>query len=295
MRPGVGSDANGGAFDPSIAGAGTDYSQQNAAQLSVADAVENGTTTITSATGGFSAAMIGNSLFDGTARFFITAVASANSITVDRATGTGSGLAVKVGGALATLDELYSARGLVGSNVAYLQSSAALTISTGAYSPPSGASDLGPTCLIGYHLARGDLDDSADFLNHPQLLANGSSVQLFSLATNYLHFRNLLLNASTGGPAALIAVNASSAGNYYFGNCRFTGAWTGRAVTMQGNFTLHRCLIDGCAGAASLDVLSGTDNYCLSSASVGGTSPGATVNGSLYVSDSLIAGNSGAA
>ena len=32
VRPGVGSDSNGGGFDPSVASPGTDYSQQNSAQ-----------------------------------------------------------------------------------------------------------------------------------------------------------------------------------------------------------------------------------------------------------------------
>lgn len=94
----AGSDANGGLY---ISG-GTDYSQQDAAQLSVADAVTNGTTTVTSATGGFTSAMIGNGINVAGSIRQITAVASTNSIAVDALIASATGQAAKVGGALAS-------------------------------------------------------------------------------------------------------------------------------------------------------------------------------------------------
>src|SRR5690242_15560411 len=97
-----GSNTNGGGFDPAISGAGTDYTDQDAAQLSLTDIVTNGTTTVTSVTGGFTSAMIGNCLrITGDNYYFITARSSTNSITVDRATGTASGQTGHVGGAFA--------------------------------------------------------------------------------------------------------------------------------------------------------------------------------------------------
>jgi hypothetical protein len=97
-----GNNANGGGFDATISGAGTDYTDQDAAQLTLTDIVTTGTTTVTSATGGFTAAMIGNCLrLVGDNYYFITARASTTSITVDRATGTGSGQTGSIGGAFA--------------------------------------------------------------------------------------------------------------------------------------------------------------------------------------------------
>ncbi|HEV2674171.1 MAG TPA: right-handed parallel beta-helix repeat-containing protein [Aliidongia sp.] len=99
----LGSNLNGGGYDPSISGAGTDYSQQDAAQLTLTDIACSNTTTVTSATGGFTSAMIGNAMWlaggGATAgAYFITAVASSNSITIDRAPGTIASGGGKVGG-----------------------------------------------------------------------------------------------------------------------------------------------------------------------------------------------------
>lgn len=100
----TGNDANGGYFNPSASGVGTDYSQQNTAQLSLSDVVTIGTTTVTSAAGGFTAAMIGNAINIAGVIFEITTRSSTTSITVDRNTGTGSGQTGKVGGALLTVE-----------------------------------------------------------------------------------------------------------------------------------------------------------------------------------------------
>jgi len=103
---------NGGGFDSTIAGAGTDYSQQASPQLSLTDiATVSPFTTLTSVTGGFTAAMIGNVIHitSGTnfvAHYYvITGVVNTNTITVDRATAlnTGSGGVGRVGGATNTV------------------------------------------------------------------------------------------------------------------------------------------------------------------------------------------------
>lgn len=102
-----GNDANGGGYDTSISGSGTDYTDQDAAQLSLIDIVTIGSTTVTSVTGGFTSAMVGNALLIGSdGYYFITARASSTSITVDRNTGTGIGQTGKVGGAWATFTNM---------------------------------------------------------------------------------------------------------------------------------------------------------------------------------------------
>ena len=102
----TGSDLNGGFFN-TAGGSGTDYSQQNAAQLSVTDGV-TATTTLSSVTGGFTSVMIHNGVqISGgscAAGFYeITGFTSSNSVTIDRTGGTGTGCTVKVGGGLLTI------------------------------------------------------------------------------------------------------------------------------------------------------------------------------------------------
>src|SRR4051812_1601745 len=101
----AGADTNGGGFNPGSGG--TDYSQQNSAQLSVTDAACTGNTTVTSVTGGFTAAMVGSVMYlsSGPGWYEITARASTNSITIDRNGPNASGMTAKVGGAFATIGQ----------------------------------------------------------------------------------------------------------------------------------------------------------------------------------------------
>lgn len=104
-----GSNTNGGGYDSTISGATTDYTDQDAAQLTVTDIVTIGNTTVTSVTGGFTTAMIGNCLrIVGDNYYFITARASSNSITVDRNTGTAVAQTGSIGGAFATQDVFWT-------------------------------------------------------------------------------------------------------------------------------------------------------------------------------------------
>lgn len=99
-----------GLFDPTVSGAGTDYTEQDAAQLALTDlASSTPYTTITSTTGGFTAAMVGNGIYiaSGTGftagRYVITAYTNTNTVTVHTAcaASAASGGVAKVGGALA--------------------------------------------------------------------------------------------------------------------------------------------------------------------------------------------------
>jgi hypothetical protein len=146
-----GDDLNGGGFDS--AAAGTDYSQQAAAQLTVTDAAGTGTTTLTSAQGGFTAAMIGNVVYiQGQGRYVITARTDTNTVTVDRNLGTFSGATAKVGGALASLGHAltYSTMPLVDGNLVYVRQA--------TYSVASGITTgvAGRVEIIGYGTTRTD-------------------------------------------------------------------------------------------------------------------------------------------
>ena len=101
-----------GLFDSSVVGAGTDYTDQDTAQLALTDlASVSPWTTVNSAVGGFTAAMVGNGIYisGGTnftaGRYIIVSRIDNNNITVDRAcgaTGASSGALGKIGGALAS-------------------------------------------------------------------------------------------------------------------------------------------------------------------------------------------------
>jgi hypothetical protein len=165
VRP-SGSNTNGGGYDAGIAGAGTDYSQQNAAQLSVADgALTHGTTTLTSATGGFTSAMIGNALYLSgtnftTGFYFITAFTNGNTVTIDRdptASANGSSGTVNVGGGWADHTNLSTTGPMVAGNTAYILGSGIPNPAAYSYdytfaqfTPPSGdASTGGQVRIVG--------------------------------------------------------------------------------------------------------------------------------------------------
>jgi hypothetical protein len=113
-----GNNDNAGYFDASLASAGTDYPRTQAAAILTATdlACTTGGTTLTSATGGFTAAMIGNGIYikSGTnftvGLYVITARTDTNTVTLDRdptngsnaSSGTGS-----VGGRRAVLLDAY--------------------------------------------------------------------------------------------------------------------------------------------------------------------------------------------
>lgn len=142
----TGSDNNGGGFYNRDDGTSVDYSQQDAAQLNPTDlACTTGGATLTSATGGFTAAMVGNLIqitagTNFTAGFYeITGHTDTNTVTLDRdptdgsngSSGTGY-----VGGALAT-------PGKVGGLIAALTGSFAHVYqATGTYILSSGSANV---------------------------------------------------------------------------------------------------------------------------------------------------------
>lgn len=115
-----GDDDNGGGFDSGISGAGTNYSDQASAQLSLTDITTLivGDTTIQSSTGGFTSAMVGNSIKirSGTnvvpGHYFITGFTSSTAVTLDRAPDNGggaiNGASGKVGGAWTNIERTLS-------------------------------------------------------------------------------------------------------------------------------------------------------------------------------------------
>lgn len=198
----TGSDTNGGAF---VVGAtGTDMSQfdnKNAASctlcqsatvnISVADGVTAGTTTITSLTANFSAAIVGNVIYvaggTGTitgAWYEVATFTNSTTVLVDRSTGltTGTGVTVNIGGALATINQLattltavatFPVKCFAKTGVGYTTATAIVLPSAGT---PNGSGMNSE--LIGYTTTRGD-GGMAVLTN--TALTGGGEVVLFTL------------------------------------------------------------------------------------------------------------------
>jgi hypothetical protein len=102
----TGNQENGGGFNADGAGAGTDYSQQDSAHLSLSDIATDGAGTgISSATGGFTTAMQRNCIYltggsVTTGWYEIITVADTNNATIERSAGANkTGVTGNVGGA----------------------------------------------------------------------------------------------------------------------------------------------------------------------------------------------------
>jgi len=159
----TGNDINGGAYDPSFGG--TDYSEQDAAQLALADFATPGagSTTLTTPTGGLTPAMVGNGFHPQTSGnwvedfYCITAWASANSVTLDRSpTPAGAGVAGNgtVGGGIATLNKLAAHNDYVSGNTIWIKTGT--TLSADVTLSVSGSGANLPIIFDGYQTARGD-------------------------------------------------------------------------------------------------------------------------------------------
>lgn len=151
-----GNNNNGGAFKAGASG--SDYSQQDAPQLALTDVVADGTTTLTSVTGGFVAAHVGNIVNVLTkGRFEITVVTDTNTITVDRNVSADTGLTGNVGGGALTCEEIDSL--VLAGNTIHIEA--------GTYTP-GGAIDftagtsLATVKVRGYKTTHGDQPTGTD-------------------------------------------------------------------------------------------------------------------------------------
>lgn len=203
----TGSDTNGGGFNP--ASAGTDYSQQAAAQLSVTDAACSGTTTLTSATGGFTSAMVGNVLYLNTPDdwYQITAYTNTNTVTLDRAGPTETGMTCNVGGALASPGGLGKFLSKVAVDYMYGHiAGGTYTLTSDTENVPGGRLNFPATVftLEGYQSTRQDL----------------GTRPIIDAATSITSANNILdLTTGSGEGALVINLEVTNTGNtgYAFG------------------------------------------------------------------------------
>lgn len=147
----------GGFYVPT--GGSTDYSQQDTAQLSLTDIASDGAGTgLSSVTGGFTAAMVGNGIYitGGTATagwYQITAYTDGNNITIDRSCGLSkTGVTGRVGGATIFANTPIAA--VVAGNTVYIKAGATHTLAANIVT--GNATAALPVKVYGYNTTRGD-------------------------------------------------------------------------------------------------------------------------------------------
>lgn len=253
LRP-DGSTLNGMGFDAAFGG--TDYSQQTAAQISVADGVTNGTTTVTSATANFTAALVGNGInIASDSLYQITAVTNSTTITVDRVTANGgAGRSMKVGGAgsISThgFDPVFY--GVDAGKKTWIRGTNASGAAT-AYNPTvtaltttAGSTASIPTTYEGYSTTRGD-GGRAEIANAAM---NSFTVNGFNVV------KNLYLNSAAAGWTGPVFI--VSTGQNYFENIKSlntpgAGGVAGQHQINSAGNVFRNCLFDGGSIASNAD------------------------------------------
>lgn len=251
----TGAKNNGGYYDSTISGAGYDYSQQDAAQVSFTDLTTPGagSTTLASVAGTWPQDCVGNAMnitagtnfdigADSTSVYWITAVAvDGKSVTLDRTpTGAGAGSVgvgrlggarISVGGAMANAasgQKVYVKGGT------YTVGSGTVNTSGNAIKPPAGSATYGTTTIIGYGTTRGDM-------------------ALTTPVVHTYHVAGTFCDASNGGVSAYFmqvegGATASSIGFFTGSHSTIVGCVaTSMATGFRGsNGQFVACLADTC-------------------------------------------------
>ena len=181
-----GSADNGGGFV--VGASGTDYSQQDAAELSLTDGITSGagSTTLSSIAGGFTSAMVGNLVYIASGTNFttgfyeITSYTNANQVVLDRSpTPSGAGFVgnVKVGGAQSDLQLVTD--NVVAGNVCWIQAGT-YDFSSATWSVPTNVgTNAAPLQFIGYSATRGDANTPVAIID-----AGGTSNEILRVGSS---------------------------------------------------------------------------------------------------------------
>lgn len=279
VRPGVGSDANGGCFVPGATG--TDYSQQNAAQYGASDLVAVTTSTVSSASHAFGAADLGDciAVASGTGftpgRYEIVSAAGGVA-TLDRAVGTmgSTGGVYAVGGAIATLGTYFS--GGSNGNPAWVKSTGTIsTTATVTTTLLTSGSQI--PALSGYAATRGDggqVTVRATASLTPVLSVLHGTVQNFIIDCNG---QAATTGVTSGGAALLVNLETK--------NC------TGTGITTNNNVICKQCAATGTSVGTGISLLS--TSVCIDCVSFSNTVTGITIQNGLCIR-CISASNSGA-
>lgn len=253
----AGNSANGGGFDPTSGVPGTDYSQQNSAQIAFTDLVIDGTTNTncTSAGNPFTSAHVGNivNITGGTGftvqRVQVMSVA-AGVATMDKSLGTlsSTGGTGNLGGALASFEDanaVYAA-----GNTIYIQEGS-FTKTTTRTITCTGSSGVGYIVFIGYPSGGSRTDAFLDESDFPDITSATNSTRLLTLTgASRLLFKNLKFShtaATRGVGVGGLTTNSSS---IIFENCSFDGCSSAYSDSIIVSGSFRRCTIKNCTGTA---------------------------------------------
>lgn len=257
---------NGGGFVPGSGG--TDYSLQDLPVLALTDVAiaSNVATNITSAIGGFTAAMVGNIVYLtggsggtlATQRRQITAFVDANTLTLDQApapTAAMTGVTARIGGALSGPWDVCSSA--AGSSDAVAGNT--IMVREGTYNRTAiwgckniGATLLLPVKIVGYPTGQRN-PNIITLSNRPEFVMTANSTGLFS-ANNCTNFAiyNIVFRSTASVKASGIS-NSGSGSSLQLVACRFTGFSTGLAggtsSSAQLNARLYFCEVDSCTSS----------------------------------------------
>jgi hypothetical protein len=215
-----GADTNGSGFYDRDPGTSVDYSQQDAAQLALTDIATDGSGTgVSSVTGGFTAAMVGNCMYLAgsgvtTGWYEILTYTDTNNVTIDRTAGaSATGATGNVGGAWLPSDALantyFNGTNKRSYNIVHWK--------TGEYDMLTALLTMagGYTSWIGYDTVRGDVPNG-DARPHIDFLEN---VGYITWSGSYGRTKNLRITNSNPSVSPSQPFYASGAGHQQF-NCK---------------------------------------------------------------------------
>jgi hypothetical protein len=233
-----GDDTNGAIFDPSVANAGTNYCDQPNAQLSLSD-ISVSTTSLTSVTGGFTAAMVGNAIrLSGggatTGRYIITVFTSSTAVTIDRSAGSGTNTSGKVGGAFLSPATATASPDVSGVQSGYLfirgnNGNPDYTLSA-QWTPTSNTKGLN---VIGYGPSR------------PYILRGGAPCLTPVGFNTFINCK--FVGSGAGQPGVYFAGGSNSNAQHLFIDCSFDGSGIGILQdTTFGSARFFNCSASNC-------------------------------------------------
>lgn len=245
-RSADGSDNNGGFFVPGSSG--TDYSQQASAQYTPTGLSSSGAGA-TILYSGAAAVMVGNgcNITAGTnvttGYYEIVSVSVGVSITLDRAacTGTASGVALNIGGALQNATTANA--NMVAGNVCQLKGTFTFT-SAMAMNFVSNSSGVGFTSFIGYTSTYGDggnatFTTSTNSINIVDLSTTGVAQ---GILFGNITWTNTAGTVGSGATGNAIIASAANCGQLVVQNCSFSGFNVALQLDWQNvEFTAHPC------------------------------------------------------
>lgn len=218
----TGSDSNGGAFDGTISGAGTDFSQQNSAQVAYTDMVLGaGGTSYTSAANPPGANLVGNviQVISGggcTAGLFtqVTAVVAGVATITPAAGSAASTCTANLGGSLLTIAAAHA--GVTAQNTINIKGPGTYALAV-SLTVPNGLTGLN---YSGYQATHGDEGTK------PLITTSVNGLTIFAnvgIGTSQIMLDNLSLSSTAGSPGNGIEATSRTWPGLLLRNCKLSG------------------------------------------------------------------------